>query len=197
MTKRKFVGFLVSERRQAKNDAKDRADRSAAYLASRLIDREAARFRCAVTIQRVFRGFISRKHAAPFIEERKHFLALCEEAKKEKSRLKYLLDDFFGFARHMKTDTIRERVLKLFPLPDRRVVEECIDREWDDAFAFVLEREAHETTVNRINLAKSLWFKFLTKLYARLLKRTEQRLTDRSSALDKLRLLMRAVFYFQ
>ena len=148
MEKRKFVGFLVSKRREEKRNMIDIQHREKIYRAKRALIMEADRRAAATNIQRIYRGYRSRILNRQYLIDRRAFLSLKGVMDKEKKTLKYHLLDLVGLAPHLSTDTPRERVLKLFSRLHRNVAEECIS-DWDDAYRFLEELDCHNQTEGR------------------------------------------------
>ena len=166
--RRQFVGTTVINRRIEKKQAAEKAEREALYKFKRgaimKIDRESS----ALCIQRMYRGFISRKKSEPFIIKRRSFLNAKRLADKKKGEVVYVTRDLFGFAPVFETDTDRERLLKLFPLLIRKVAEDCISEEWPEAMRFYAEIKSYSSNHPQSDYVKCLIFRAqleLARLY--------------------------------
>jgi hypothetical protein len=188
VSKRRFVGFQVSQRRALKQDTKEKLIRSELYKAQAEGFREIDRLAACISIQRVYRGFISRKHWRPFMAARREFFVVKRDVDRVKGRLRYRLLDLLGFAPFLETDTPREKVLKLFPRVARLVTEECIHHEWEDAIEFLDERERHLEAEGRVDYPRSAYYSILVQLTHRATRSVNQRRENIKHALEELHL---------
>ena len=166
--RRRFVGFLVAKRRAEKQSAVELQLREEIYHSKRLMMIECERKAAAIKIQRVFRGHRIRSKYRQFITDRRDFLSLKRVLDMEKRTFRYQLLDTMGFAPHLRTDTPREKVLKLFSKFHRVVAEECIT-DWEDAFKFLGELEEHHRSEGRFKFPPSyvFYYTYLQIVYLR------------------------------
>lgn len=148
MERRRFVGFLVSKRREEKQNAIEVQRREKVYAVKRTQIMEADWKAAAINIQRVYRGHRCRVINRQYLVDRRAYLSLKAVMDTEKRTLKYQLLDLVGLAPHLSTDTPRERVLKLFSRLHRSAAEECIT-DWEDAYIFLEELDQHHQTEGR------------------------------------------------
>lgn len=84
----------------------------------------------AILIQRIFRGFICRKKLVNFIEERKKFFNLRKMELNKKNDIIYKLKNFLGIAPILLSDTPLEKINKMYPKYYRKIIEECLENNW-------------------------------------------------------------------
>lgn len=126
----KYYGPTVLKYRKDKADAE--AKRKAAEEYARLVEESLRkrRDRGVTTIQRVYRGYRVRREVAPFLEQRRVFLLFREKEMPKRKAWLYQARDVFGLAPSLKSDTNKEKVLRVFPKYLRPTVKECVERKW-------------------------------------------------------------------
>ena len=126
----KYFGPSVLRYRKAKEEAE--AKRKAAADYARLVEENLKRKKDngVITIQRVYRGVIVRRHIAPFLEQRRVFLRFRQKEMPKRLTPLYRARDVFGLAPPLRSDTNKEKVLRVFPKFLRPTVLECVERKW-------------------------------------------------------------------
>jgi hypothetical protein len=126
----KYFGPTVLKYRKDKADAE--AKRKAAEEYARLMAENMIKKRDkgATTIQRVYRGMRVRREVSPFLEQRRIFLLFRQKEMPKRKALMYRVRDAFGFAPVLKSDTNKEKVLRVFPKLLRPTVQQCVERKW-------------------------------------------------------------------
>lgn len=138
-----FYGRNVEDFKKEQERLQREADIKAAYKKRQEELFELKKIACALTIQRVYRGYVEREKIKRFIEERKQFLALRREEDKVRNSLWTKFLSFIGAPIVLQTDTPLERVKKLYPWYMHRILAECIENQWTIACHMLVEHEEY------------------------------------------------------
>eukprot|EP00981_Chlorochromonas_danica_P008642 scaffold2263_cov187-Ochromonas_danica.AAC.8 len=121
--------------------AKDAVEKS--YQARKKEMDDKRREKCALFIQRVYRGYRCRKKVSDFVQERRALAVLRKKEDAIRSSLLYKMKMLFGFSIILESDTPLERVKKVYPWYMHKIVAASIENKWTEACKLLIEHEQH------------------------------------------------------
>lgn len=143
MTPHHYLDFNVVEFRRKRQEALEEKQKAETYVQRMLEMKERKRQKAALTIQRVFRGYVKRRQISYFLKLRHEFLDLRELEMPIRESAWYIILEYFGYAPPLKSDTVMERAQKLFPGYMRHIISACIEDNWKIACNYIRELDAH------------------------------------------------------
>jgi hypothetical protein len=142
----RFVGKTVLEFRAAEQNKRRESEKMASALKHKQMAEDKRRQVAAGLIQRVWRGRRAYGLIKEFLDERREFLHLREKEMHIRMGIWFRIRQMLGFPMHLKSDTILEKVHKLYPFYMHHILAACIENDWAMACQLM---EAHEEGLKR------------------------------------------------